>query len=90
VEQFTVNIMTRMNKHLFVVRYELGTTPRNNVTDLLQLKWQTQHEDGLQLTERNKGLCGYFHPPLKSDLIIHWVPIKAMANINDKFGNREN
>ena len=82
--------MTRMNKNLFVVRYELGTTQRNNISDLLQLKWQTQHEDGLQLTPRNKAICGSFHPSLESDMIINWVPIKAMANINDKWGNREN
>ena len=82
--------MTQMNKHLFNIRFELSSTPRNNVTDLLQLKWQTQHEDGLQLTERNKLLCGGFHPSLRSDILRGWVPIKAMANINDKWGNREN
>jgi hypothetical protein len=82
--------MTHMNKHQFNVRFEVGSTPRNNVTDLLQLKWQTQHEDGLQLTDRNKVICGAFHPNLGSEMLRGWVPIKAMANINDKWGNREN
>lgn len=79
-----------MNKNLFIVKYDLGSTPRNNISDLLQLKWTMQHEDGLQLTERNKLLCGGFHPSLRSEMLRGWVPIKAMANINDKWGNREN
>jgi hypothetical protein len=82
--------MTRINKHLFNVQYEIGSTPRNNKSDLLALRWTTQHEDGLQLTERNKKICGGFHPCLYSNMIINWVPIKAMANINDKWGNRDN
>lgn len=65
-------------------------THRTKEHELVLLKWQTQHEDGLQLTERNKLLCGYFHPELRSELLRGWVPIKAMANINDKWGNREN
>lgn len=63
---------------------------KSEAHDFIVLKWVSQHEDGLQLTERNKLLCGGFHPAIGSDLLRGWVPIKAMANINDKWGNRDN
>lgn len=65
-------------------------THKSKEHDLVVLKWTMQHEDGLQLTERNKLLCGSFYPSIRSEMLRGWVPIKAMANINDKWGNRDN